>query len=111
MLKQLFAAAFIFIVGIGAVMAQVDVNQADQVGLDGIRGIGPTKSKQILEERKKGPFKDWNDLESRVKGIGGKSAAKLSSAGLTVNGKPRGGAAAPAKPASTPSDAKAKTKN
>jgi competence protein ComEA len=43
----------------------------------------------ILEERKKGQFKDWPDFESRIKGIGGKSADKLSEAGLTVNGKPR----------------------
>lgn len=70
--------------------ADVDVNKADQAALDGIKGLGPVKSKAILSERKKhGEFKDWADFESRVKGIGDKSAAKLSEAGLTVNGKPR----------------------
>jgi competence protein ComEA len=73
----------------GYAMAQVDVNKADQAALDGIKGIGPAKSSLILEERKKGAFKDWGDFESRVKGIGGKSAIRLSDAGLTVNGKPR----------------------
>ncbi|HWW70967.1 MAG TPA: helix-hairpin-helix domain-containing protein [Duganella sp.] len=76
--------------------AQVDVNKADAAALDSIKGIGPAKSTAILEERKKGEFKDWADLERRVKGIGGKNAAKLSEAGLQVNGKSKEGAAATA---------------
>lgn len=79
--------------------AQVDVNKADAAALDSIRGIGPAKSTAILEERKKGEFKDWADFEQRVKGVGGKNAAKLSEAGLQVNGKSKEGAtAAAAKP-------------
>lgn len=70
--------------------AQIDVNKADQAALDGIRGVGPKLSSAILDERKKGGnFKDWQDLESRVKGVGGKSAVRLSNAGLTVNGQAR----------------------
>lgn len=88
--------------------ADVDVNKADQAALDGIKGLGPVKSKAILSERKKhGEFKDWADFESRVKGIGDKSAVKLSEAGLTVNGKPRA-AATPA--ASTAASAPAVAK-
>lgn len=90
MLKLLAAGLFSLIASITmmpAAFAQVDVNKADQAALDGIKGIGPAKSKMILEERKKGEFKDWHDFESRVKGIGEKSAAKLSEAGLTVNGQ------------------------
>jgi competence protein ComEA len=68
----------------------VDVNKADQAALDGIKGLGPKTSKAILDERKKGgEFKDWADFESRVKGIGEKSAMRLSQAGLTVNGQPK----------------------
>jgi competence protein ComEA len=68
--------------------AQVDVNKADQAALDGVKGIGPTMSKRIIDERKKGgEFKDWADFEKRVKGIGDKSSAKLSQAGLVVNGQ------------------------
>ncbi len=74
--------------------AQVDVNKADAAALDSIKGIGPAKSTAILEERKKGEFKDWADFEQRVKGIGGKNAAKLSEAGLQVNGKSKDGATA-----------------
>lgn len=80
----------------------VDVNKADQAALDGVRGIGPTTSKAILDERKRaGPFKDWADFTSRVKGIGEKKSTNLSQAGLTVNGQAKAGAAgaAPAKTA------------
>jgi competence protein ComEA len=74
----------------GFAFAQVDVNKADQAALDGVKGIGPKTSKAILDERKKGgEFKDWADFEKRVKGVGGKSADKLSESGLTVNGQPR----------------------
>ena len=40
----------------------------------------------IIDERKKGDFKNWDDLVSRVKGIGDATAAKLSAEGLTVKG-------------------------
>lgn len=90
MLKKLLLAGAAFILSMGFAFAQVDVNKADQAALDGIKGIGPTLSKAIIDERKKnGNFKDWADFESRVKGIGEKSSGKLSQAGLTVNGQSR----------------------
>jgi competence protein ComEA len=95
MLKQFVAGICSFGLVMGMAFAEVDVNKADQASLDGIKGIGPAKSRLILEERKKAQFKDWNDFESRIKGIGSKSAEKLSEAGLTVNGKPRGKSAVP----------------
>lgn len=76
--------------------AAVDANKATVADLDGIKGIGPSMSSKILDERKKGEFKDWNDLIGRVKGIGDKNAAKFSAAGLTVNGSTFTAAAAPA---------------
>lgn len=79
--------------------AAVDVNKASAADLDSVKGIGPAISAKIVEERKKGEFKDWNDLVSRVKGIGETSAAKLSEAGLTVNGAAYPGAPAKAAPA------------
>lgn len=69
-----------------ASFAAVDVNKADQAALESVKGIGPAVSTRILDERKKAPFKDWADLTSRVKGIKGNAAAKLSKEGLTVNG-------------------------
>jgi len=66
--------------------AAVDVNKANAADLDGIKGIGPSMSGKILDERKKSPFKDWADMISRVKGIGDKKANLFSAEGLTVNG-------------------------
>jgi competence protein ComEA len=90
MFKKLLLVVAMLVGMMGAAFAQVDVNKADQAALDGVKGIGPKTSKAILDERKKGgDFKDWADLEKRVKGIGGKSADKLSASGLTVNGQAR----------------------
>ncbi|MDZ4104190.1 MAG: helix-hairpin-helix domain-containing protein [Hydrogenophaga sp.] len=69
-----------------ASFAAVDINKATPADLDSIKGIGPSTSTKILDERKASPFKDWADVIQRVPGIGDKRAAKLSSEGLTVNG-------------------------
>lgn len=90
MLKKLMFAVATLVASMGFAFAQVDVNKADQAALDGVKGIGPKMSKTILDERKKGgEFKDWSDFEGRVKGVGEKSAVRLSDAGLTVNGQAR----------------------
>jgi competence protein ComEA len=67
--------------------AATDVNKATAAELDAVKGIGPAMSKRIVDERKKGDFKSWEDLITRVKGIGDKSASNLSEAGLTVKGE------------------------
>ena len=103
MFKKLLLAIATLVAMTSFAFAQVDVNKADQAALDAVKGIGPAKTKAILEERKKGEFKDWADFEQRVKGIGGKNAIKLSQAGLQVNGKSKDGAAA------APATAAAKT--
>ena len=98
MFKNFIVALAAMVASIGFAFAQVDVNKADQAALDGVKGIGPSISKKIIDERKKGgDFKDWADLEKRVKGIGEKNAVKFSQAGLTVNSQPL--ANAPAAPA------------
>ena len=66
--------------------AAVDVNKATAAELDGVKGIGPAISGRIVDERKKGNFKDWNDFIERVKGLGERNAAKFSAEGLTVGG-------------------------
>ena len=83
--------------------AGMDVNKATEAELDSINGIGPALSGKILDQRKKGNFKDWNDFISRVKGMGQKNAARFSSQGLTVDGAAfKGATAAPAaKPAAS----------
>ena len=69
-----------------AALAAVDVNKANQAELEGIKGIGPSMSGKILDARKSGVFKDWADLQTRVKGVGAGTSAKYSADGLTVNG-------------------------
>ncbi|MDB5964033.1 MAG: hypothetical protein JWQ72_533 [Polaromonas sp.] len=78
--------AFFAAMSLVAAFAAVDVNKATDAELDGVKGIGPVKTKLITMERKKGEFKNWEDFITRVKGVGEKSAAKLSAQGLTVNG-------------------------
>jgi competence protein ComEA len=84
MIRTLFAlliAAFAL-----AAHAAVDVNKASQAELETIKGIGPSMSGRMLDERKKGSFKDWPDMVTRVKGIGQGNAGKFAADGLTVNG-------------------------
>ena len=88
--------------------AAVDVNKATAAELDGIKGIGPGISTKIVNERKKGTFKDWNDFISRVKGVGEGNAAKFSAEGLTVGGAAYKGVAASAKKDDKPAAAAAK---
>lgn len=84
MFKKLLA--FVAAMYVAVAFAAVDVNTATPAELDAIKGIGPVKSALIISERKKAPFKDWNDFVTRVKGVGADSAAKFSADGLTVNG-------------------------
>ncbi|MFZ6688366.1 ComEA family DNA-binding protein [Undibacterium sp. SXout11W] len=105
MFKKLLLAVATMIVTMGFAFADVDVNKADQVALDGVKGIGPAKSKAIIAERSKnGSFKDWTDFETRIKGIGDKNSLKLSDAGLTVNGQAKPTVAAKASAKSVKAD-------
>ena len=108
MIKRLLAALFALIAA--TAFAAVDVNKASQADLEAIKGIGPSISGKILDERKKGNFKDWPDLVERVKGVGEGNAAKFSTEGLTVNGQGFKGAAAPAAKPAMKADAKAEAK-
>ena len=92
----LWAAALL---GAGLAMAGTEVNTATEAELDSIRGLGPDSTARILKAREGGPFRDWGDLMDRVKGIKAATAARLSQAGLTVQGQPyRAAKAAPASP-------------
>ncbi len=84
MVKKIFALAAMLYAA--AAFAAVDVNKAGEADLDGVKGIGPSMSKRILDERKNGSYKSWEDFIARVKGVGEGNAAKFSAEGLTVNG-------------------------
>lgn len=91
MFKRLLLSVVFCLSIIGAVFAaDIEINKADLAGLDGVKGIGPSLAKNIIEERKKGDFKDWSDFEKRIKGVKEKRALKLSEAGLRINGQAMG---------------------
>ncbi len=106
MFKKFFA--FLAAMSLMAAFAAVDINKGSEAELQSIKGIGAAKSKLIVEERKKGEFKNWEDFISRVKGFGEASASKLSAEGLTVGGAGYKPAAKDAKaaPKDAPKDAK-----
>ncbi|MHB1292057.1 MAG: ComEA family DNA-binding protein [Sulfuricella sp.] len=103
-MKKLFlilVACFAF--ASAAFAGQVNLNTANEVELEALKGVGPVKAKSIVDYRtKNGLFKSVDDLE-RVPGFGKKTVDKLR-ADLTVNG-----GAAPSKAegkAKTAADAK-----
>ena len=65
----------------------LDINQANEAELDGIKGMGPVLSAKVRNARAQGLFKDWNDLMQRVSGIRQHKAQQFSAQGLTVNGQ------------------------
>ena len=95
MLKKIFTVMVMLYTA--ACFAAVDVNKATAADLDSVKGIGPAISTKILDERKKGEFKDWGDFIARVKRVGEGNAAKFSNEGLTIGGASyKGATAAPA---------------
>lgn len=77
MKKSIFAAIAIAIIAASSAFA-ADLNKDDAatIAKDGM-GIGMKKAELIVNERNtRGPFKDWTDLKSRVKGFGTKTIEK-----------------------------------
>lgn len=96
MVKRFLAALAALFMLIGPAFAEVDVNKADRAALDSVKGIGPAMAKAILDARRKGgAFSDWEDFQTRVKGVGEKNSDKLSASGLTVNGQAKWDTSAP----------------
>ena len=65
----------------------LDINQASEAELDGLRGLGPAFTRRVMRERDIRPFTDWPDLVRRVSGMGRVTADKLADQGLTVSGQ------------------------
>jgi DNA uptake protein ComE-like DNA-binding protein len=71
----------------------VDVNKATEADLAKVVSVGPVVAAQIVEERKKGHFKNWADLVNRVIGLhSAQNAVFASVSGLNVNGESLSGA-------------------
>jgi len=85
MFKQVIAIALAFFAA--AAFASVDINKANQAELEAVKGLGTVTAGKIIEERKKGEFKNWSDVQQRMHGIKDARATKLSNAGLTVAGE------------------------
>ena len=82
--RSLFALVLVLF---ACVAPATEINQANEAELDSVKGLGPSTTARILEARTQTLFSDWADLMRRVKGIKPKLAAKLSEAGLRVNGQ------------------------
>jgi competence protein ComEA len=78
---------------------QIDLNKATEVELDALKGVGPVLTKAVMDERKKAPFKNWEDATSRVKGLGPQKASSLSEQGVRVQGSAYSVKVAETKPA------------
>jgi competence protein ComEA len=85
--KKWIVAVIGFVALMSTAFADVDANKADQVALDGLRGLGPAKSKALSKSVPKWPVQGWPDFQKRVKGIGDVTSTRLSEAGLTINGQ------------------------
>ncbi|MDO4683432.1 MAG: DUF655 domain-containing protein [Lautropia sp.] len=63
----------------------IDINQADAAQLQTLKGIGPRLAERILAERARGGFRDFQDLSSRVKGVGAARIRQWQAQGATVS--------------------------
>jgi len=86
MIARLLAGLLVAALATVCHAASVDANTATQAELESVGAIGPSIAQAILDGRRNGAFKDWQELIDRVKGIGPHNAARLSAEGLTVNG-------------------------
>jgi competence protein ComEA len=87
MFRTLIIAALCAAPLAGAAGGVVDINSVDETTLQTFNGIGASKAQSILSERvAHGPFRNGDDLQQRVKGLGLRSIAKWQHDGLTFGG-------------------------
>ena len=65
----------------------LDLNQASEAELDGLKGMGPSLSRKVLAARQHQPFASWADFLRRVSGVGTAKAKLFSEQGLTIEGQ------------------------
>lgn len=70
------------------VAAALEINTATRAELEQLNGVGVAMAERVLNERAKAPFRDWQDLQRRVKGMAGARIERLQGQGVTVNGIP-----------------------
>jgi competence protein ComEA len=74
---------------VAGVAAALELNTATRAELEQLNGIGVAMADRILDERARRPFRDWMDLEARVKGMHGARSERLRANGVTINGRAR----------------------
>jgi competence protein ComEA len=97
-MRCLSIAFALWLSSIAVALAAVDANTATPEALQTVSGIGPGIARRIVEERRRGPYRNLDDLQARVKGIGESTARRLARAGLTVGEGSRAPRASPAGP-------------
>lgn len=83
-LRCVSTVALLAVASGGAARTAVDANTATLAQLDALSGIGPKIAQRILDERRSRPFRDLEDFQERVRGIGPATLKKLTGAGLAV---------------------------
>ena len=76
MLKKVIAGCLVLATSSLFAMSLNQLNSASKTELMEINGIGDAKASAILQERKKGKFKSFEDFQ-RVEGIGEKTASNV----------------------------------
>lgn len=66
--------------------AALEINTATRAELERLNGVGVAMAERVLNERAKAPFRGWDDLQRRVKGMRGARVERLQGQGVTVNG-------------------------
>jgi competence protein ComEA len=69
-------------------VAALEINTASRAELERLNGVGVAMAERVMNERAKAPFRDWVDLQRRVKGMAGTRIERLQGQGVTVNGIP-----------------------
>ncbi|MFZ5541400.1 MAG: ComEA family DNA-binding protein [Pseudomonadota bacterium] len=80
------AAGLSWLLPLGA--AALEINSATRAELERLNGVGVAMAERVLVERAKAPFRDWDDLQRRVKGMAGARVERLQGQGVAVNGIP-----------------------
>ena len=77
MIKKLIMGFLVLSTSVLFGMSLSKLNSASKEDLMQINGIGEKKAAAIIKERKKGKFKSYDDLATRVGGIGAQTAANI----------------------------------
>jgi competence protein ComEA len=88
MMKKVIMGFLILSTSILFGMSLSKLNSASKDDLMQINGIGEKKAAAIIKTRKKGKFKSFEDLASRVDGIGAQTAANIKN-DVKIGQKPK----------------------